>query len=759
MVGCIAAAFVACRTERQATRDAGTRRRAPAALIAAARAELTARTREVVRAAEARLAAVGAIAPVSAQAPDAGAVEPEENGPLGTLGPQETEDVDPPLDAVRDVAPANDAPVVPLGAPTRNRQGDRPHETGELALYDAGRSAGTAQRDDAEARGYVIVDLRDVWVPFLLSPDAELGENGAQPYVETYRALAAQQFGDGEEFDRARSDRFLELYGITPTFGVLSARLADDARHACHEAVDDAPLAALDRMLAPFGDAEGRARSAQQHRQLAAQLARAEASALAARADAGPDADPDAGIREPASLISLRRRFAELHAKVGPVLAVQGHLRCEGLLSSRAVEGVYEPYTAAALGAYQRLHMIPSRGGFLDASTRAVLLEDSRELDFRAALRALRERVVDATGLIEDGSASSSWGTVFGRALEPRDFRAFASEPALPEGAPDLISPATEAAARALGWTSFDATRTFFESPTAVPTGELVGVRLPAPPAYHSPHMALRAEIDRGDIWYDYPYTATGRRVPQPVTRRARLVLYARDGEREIPLVRWPTTVGGWEAEQLPGGRVGLKYKNSDVGPRVWRDLIASPAWLPPPTTPDEDLIRRDPLRGWRVKRDAFGPGFASAYGLVMLVQHVVIEPRNEGEVTRYFDRGIRSHGSAAYASILRGTSHGCHRLFNHLAIRLGGFLLAHRDHVRHGPEPVQYERQIRAQGRGFTLRIVSRGVRTELVPPVPVRVLPGNILGRVQSPSAGIRPLPSALIARARAAAAVTDE
>ena len=791
----------ACRSEPRAAHDAGSTR-TRRAFASIARAELVARAREVVRGTEARVAALAGRSPPRAAVVDAGVgrsgvaaggvaavvpVEVEDDEPLGALAPRDTEDVDPPPDALLDEVPASGAPLTRMGAPTRNRQGDRPHEGAQIPVFEAGRSSATLTHADAEARGLVIVDLRDVWVPFLLSPDAALGEQGQQPYVDTYRALAAQQFGEGEEFDRARSDRFLELYGITPTFAVLAARLADDERHTCHAAIDDAPLAAFDRALAPFGDAEGRARQAQQYRQLLAQLTRAEASFAAAQADAGtatapatatatgtatvpatatatamgtaPETATALALREPASLVSLRGRVAELRSKVGPVLAIQAHLRCEALLSARAVEGVYEPYTVAALGAYQRLHMVPSRSGFLDAATRAVLLEDSRELDFRAVLRALRERVVDATGLIEDGSAGASWGTVLGRTLDPVDFRAFADEPALENAAPDRISPATEAAARALGWTSFDATRAFFDAREQSAATLLVALRLPPAPSYHLPHMQLRAEIDRGDIWYDYPYTGTGRRIAQPVTRRARLVLYAQDGDRELALVRWPTTVGGWEAEQLPGGRVGLKYKNSDVGPRVWRDLIASPAWLPPPTTPDDDLIRRDTLRGWRVKRDAFGPGFASAYGLVMLVQHVVIEPRREGEVTRYFDRGIRTHGSASYSSILRGTSHGCHRLFNHLAIRLGGFLLAHRDHVRHGPEPVRYQRDFRAQGRGFSLRIDSRGVRTELVPPVAIRVLPGNVRGRVQTAPNGVRPLPSALVARARAAAGLVDE
>ena len=631
-------------------------------------------------------------------------------------------------------------------SPTRSRQGDRPHDRGQVVVFDAGRATGTTTREGAEARGLVVVDLRDAWTPFLLAPDDALGAEGAQPYVETYRALAAQQFGEGEDFDRARTDRFLELYGITPTFTLLTARLTADARHACLQAIDDAPLAAAERVIAPYGDPAARAADVELYRRLTVQLARSEATR-------------DTSQPMPPWLRMQRRRLAQVAGRVEPVLAVQAHLRCEGLLSSRAVDGVYEPYAVAALSAYQRLHMVPSRPGFLDAPTRAVFLEDSRELDFQAVLRALRERVVDATGLIEDGSAGAAWGTVLGRTLEAAEFRAFASEPPLPDAAPDLISPATEAAARALGWTSFDATRAFFDAHRADAAGLLVAVSLPPPPDYHRPHMELRAALDRGDVWYDFPYTATGQRVSQAVTRRPRIVLYARDGDRERALVRWPTTIGGWQTEQLPGGRVGLRYKNSDVGPRVWRDLVASPAWLPPPTTPDEDLVRRDSALGWRVKRDAFGPGFASAYGLAMLIQHVVLEPREEGDVVRYFDRGIRTHGSASYASILRGMSHGCHRLFNHLALRLADFLLAHRDHVRHGPEPVRYLRRFGVHGHSFELRIDSRGVRTELVPPVPMEVLVGEVHGRAQSAPEGMRPLPSALAARARAASAAAEQ
>jgi hypothetical protein len=634
---------------------------------------------------------------------------------------------------------ATDAPLAPT--PRVARDGTRQRETprpAEVAHWQDGRVVGRLTGEEAEARGLTIVDLRDEHVPSLFASDPSLGERGAQPSAETLRALAAGRFGAGEEFDRARGERFLSLYGVPPTLGALSPRLADEPRHRCHDAVDDETLRDVSRVMSPWGDMARRRTRAAQYLALVTHRAR-----LAARGAAAPSAWAE-------------RRFRALHAEIAPVRAVQAHLRCEALLSPRSAEGVYDGWTSAGVAAYQRLHMVPSRSGLLDAATRAVLLDDSRERELRALLRTLRERVVDATGLIEDGSAAGAWGTVLGRTLDVADFRAFSDEPPLPDAAPDAISPATDAAARALGWRDVASVRAFF---AANGTGAgLVAVRLPPPPTYHSHHTTLRAELDRGDVWYDFPFDRSGKRLPQRVTRRPRLVLYAVDGAREIALVRWPTTIGGWEPEQRPNGRVGMLYKNSDVGPRVWRDLVASPAWLPPPSTPDEDLVRRDALRGWRIHRDAFGPGYASAYGLVMLVHHVVLPAREQGAPPRLVDRGIRTHGSASYPSILRGTSHGCHRLFNHLALRLAGFLLAHRDHVRRGPEPVRYERRFRAHGRAFTLRIDSRGVRSELVPPVPVRVLEGTVRGRVKVPPERLRPLPRVLAARARAAAREAD-
>ena len=110
-----------------------------------------------------------------------------------------------------------------------------------------------------------------------------------------------------------------------------------------------------------------------------------------------------------------------------------------------------------------------------------------------------------------------------------------------------------------------------------------VAVRLPAAARVLRPHMDLSAEIDRGDIWYDFPYDDKGERLPQPRERYPSLTLFVQWRGERVPLVRWRTTIGGWRAELASDGEEYFRYKDSDVGPRVWRHVVAAPVWIPPP--------------------------------------------------------------------------------------------------------------------------------------------------------------------------------
>lgn len=391
------------------------------------------------------------------------------------------------------------------------------------------------------------------------------------------------------------------------------------------------------------------------------------------------------------------------------VTALQRHLGCDGLLGPDDVDGRLGPRTRAAIEVFRRRHMVP-RSGRLDDPTRELLVTDSAELDLRAVLRALRERVVDAAGILEDGSASGAWRPVLGRWIEPPCLRDDTGRPPIEAGAPDRIAAATEAAARALGWLDPGRARDGLGRLRSAGVAR-VAVALPLPA--HEGALELRVEIDRGDV-------ARGRRVrPGPTDRGPVLTLYARRAgdEGEEALVRWPTTIGGWQREKLPGGRVVLRHKESPPGRFLWREMIAAPVWFAPPTTPDRELVRRGP-GGWKLRQDTIGPGHRSAYGLVAIVH------RN----LKGGDTGIRTHGTTNYLSVSEGgVSHGCHRLHTFQALRLAGFLLRHRPFATRGQVREVYVRRVRWAGTTAVIRRESRGYVRELVPAVPVRILAGR--------------------------------
>lgn len=622
-----------------------------------------------------------------------------------------------------------------------------------VPIYRDGAVVGRTCESRAQARGLTVLELSDGFAPGVFSENLE-AEVGQQPYRAAYLALADERL---RQLPRhIAREKYLELYGIFPTFRVLQERLTDAERHACHAEIDDTPFESLPDTIRPWSaDQSSQRRRARGLRYLESRLERAKQSRGLTSIDELAD-DRQYG--------RMYERFVEDRAVVNVITATQKHLVCDGLLRRRYSEGVFDWPTIGALRDYQQMTVVVSPG-HIDGPTGEAMSLSSSESDFRAVLRTLRERVVSATGLLEDGTARQEFGTILGRAIDPPQFQADAGRSPLDNGAPDLVSAATEAAARALGWTAPESFVSFYEALGDEGTTQLrVAVRLPALPGYHGAHMELRAEIDRGDVWYEYPYTGRGGHRGHQLEQRPTLTLYVSDGDSEIALVRWPTTIGGWKPESLPDGGVGLRYKESPPGERIWRDVIASPAWLPPPGTPDDELVRGPQGGPYRGRFELFGPSYRSAYGLTMVMHHKVIEPDEEGEEPRYVDEGIRAHGSVSYNSILRGTSHGCHRLYNHLAVRLSSFLLAHRNHERRGYMPARYLRTVTMERteegepldpQEIEIRLRTRGYRFELTPPVRVEVLEGRIRGHRQEPSLGFRRLRQELVADAVAQAA----
>jgi hypothetical protein len=268
--------------------------------------------------------------------------------------------------------------------------------------------------------------------------------------------------------------------------------------------------------------------------------------------------------------------------------------------------------------------------------------------------------------------------------------------------------------------------------PGPAPLPAAVAMRLPPLPAYHSPTMELRTEIDRGEVLLKRPALDKDgkQKWHPPVADRPTLTLYAKVGDREIALCRWPTTIGGWKTIQKSDGSMALKYKESVTGNAIWSEVLATPTWHPASGLPTRRLlVKRHGV--WHPKMEVIGPGYRAAYGLVAIT-HKQIEGQDERRLL--VDHLIRTHGTPAYRSVKRGESSGCHRLHNHLALRLAGFVVRHHAHVRHGIVPEDYVKHLVYKGQEVDLADDNKGYRFELTPPVPVTVLDGEVKGNARS-------------------------
>jgi hypothetical protein len=549
--------------------------------------------------------------------------------------------------------------------------------------------------DDKVPSGATVVDLRDEWAPRLFAPAAD----GSVPeFRATYLALAAEHDLGGKQL--APNVGLTELYGILPSLAIVRQRFTHANRYACHHKLDSAPIG---KLLKPYGEEHaGQVKfMIRQRKLLGATLERARTAKQLA------DFTPLAADKELGPTYEKWKAADEI---VAGIEAAQRHLVCEGFMADKDVDGSFSWATGMGIELFQRRNfLIPNSR--LDPETRAALATDPRELDYRFALRVLRERVVDATGLIEDGSAGKGPQPILGRMLDSEAMRgARGHMKAAANAAPDLVGAATEAAATQLGWTGPAETEAFLAKH---PGGMRVALVLPPVPAYHGPHMELFAEIDRGDVWYDEQPAA------RIAWRRPATTLYVKDGATKRALVRWPTTIGGWSDVRI-GGTLVKRWKESDVGPRVWRQLFAAPTWFPPDSTPDSELVKWVGKGKWELKKSIMGPGPMAAFGMMLLPHEQLVRGR-------YTWNGIGTHGSAVVTSIVNGTSHGCHRLYNQLAVRLGSFLLRHRTHQVKGQQPDRYRRTVHFGGT-HKAALDTRGYMYELTPPVPVEVLPGNI-------------------------------
>jgi hypothetical protein len=592
---------------------------------------------------------------------------------------------------------------------------------------------------EARKQGLLDVDLSDEWAPFIFgesdgpgtptkpnpyrgtfvrlandraspdeilmeTPQGELAaisaagislERGAAKTREARRAVA-----EAKRAVRVQRDRnYLEAYGIPPTLSVLLGRIEEDRAKTCFAQADVDGLAAFEGTLtfqsreqARKDYSEALSDAAWVEKLLAGDQSAADATTGKIQlAPPDPNAGSDQGRDARLSSLAksdrrLRKRIERYHrgqARLRAVRAVQARLVCEGLLVPRVrhTQGIFDLPTNEALATWERKNNIFG-WGFLGGETLAALQRPPMDLHFDTFRRIVMERIADGAGIIEDGSVSG--GTFLRRVGR--------------EGLAGLH----------------------------------VAFRPPPLPPYYGKRMSLSVEIDRGDVWYDPPFDEEGQPVVQERKSFPTLTLFVDYRGQRIPLGRWRTTIGSWRSELHADGKVYIKYKNSDVGPRIWKQIVASPVWIPPDGTPTRALLTRKTLDRDKgaatvVNVDVMGPGFQSAYGLVM-----AIHQRHGGG-----DNGIRTHGSVDYTSIARRYSHGCHRLPNSRAVRLFDFILRHCPFERLGNQAMTVRKRFTHEEQEYEYVIDTRGYYYELKQPVPVRVTRGRIKGTRKSPIA----------------------
>jgi hypothetical protein len=589
---------------------------------------------------------------------------------------------------------------------------DLPPERRVLAVVDGKER--WVDGPSMEAVGYTIVDLRDEWTPRIFNQ--ELSAEGAplpNRYRRVFTGLANDQLdSDGEPLEPGEKN-YLELYGVFPSLSVLRARFEEDQSSACHDPESVSLLEAVETVayVAPNQIKREEVKLAKIRKELEEARKRGKYATVEELAAAKPEHLPKVEL--------LAKRAAEKPA----MAAAEKRLACEKLLTptSKHVSGLYDEPMRLAVRRFQQKHMI-YEGNYLRKQTVDALARPPLDNDYDGFVRAMRERVTSAAGIIEDGTGGN------------------AKNPGL-----NLVEEYNATALQQLNLGSVQAVVDFYKRHPAEEFKWLrAAVKLPKRPDYYGEHMDLQIVVDRGDVWYDLPFDKDGSFKPFARKRYPSLTLVVTHNGQKHALARWRTTIGGWRAEQASDGYEYFRYKQSDVGPRVIRQIVSGPVWIPPTSTPIRSLIKSKTVNNsWTklVNYEELGPGYLSAYGVVA---GYFVVPGENGRPD--WDNGVRAHGSSDYLSIYsaNGFSHGCHRLPNHIAIRLYSFILGHRTKKVAGDQPLGFTRQFLAGETVYEMRIPSRGFAYYLDPPLPVNVLEGTVRGPQKKAIIGYVPKPN---------------
>ncbi|MGB8332382.1 MAG: L,D-transpeptidase [Polyangiales bacterium] len=615
------------------------------------------------------------------------------------------------LEQAADPEPTSDS-ADPNGTPLVLRE--------PVVLWQDGKPQGQVDAAKADAQRRLLLDLGEDWTPYIFT-EASSPDEAPKPseYRATYLALARGEFPKDRHGHRAAKDQYLELYGILPTLTLLRERFRDVRALECADELDLVPLQEFDGFLA-YEPGRRPARRLARYELLKPQM-----SSLLKRV--GVESLEDITREQVADDDTWEQleEYKTLAPEIEAVVAAQSRLQCEGFFKGRGqyTAGLFDWRTHEALAEFERRHRVYG-WGFIGVDTLAELKKTPQETEQEAVIRVLTERAMHAAAVIEDGSTATLPGG------EPRTYK---TEDGKVLPVPNFEAELRERVISAFGLQTAESTFAWLESLGQIPAHEVVAVRGVELPPYYSDDMPLSVTIDRGDVWYEFPYDEEGKGRSQPVGRRPRLTIFVDYNGQKIPLARFGTTVGGWRTDYIDGS-VMWKYKDSPIGPRVWSRISAAPVWVPPDSTPPRTMLVKQKNNSFEVDYHTTGPSYASAYGLVA-AYHRKYYRLPDGTLQIGGDEGIRTHGSVDYMSIMRRHSHGCHRMHNHIAVRLMSFVLEHRPHTREGQQPMVYRREFEFEDKLYVMEFDKGGYDFELARPLPVEVLPGRVRGQVKAP------------------------
>ncbi|MBV70119.1 MAG: hypothetical protein CMH52_02130 [Myxococcales bacterium] len=615
------------------------------------------------------------------------------------------------------------APPPPPPDPLRP-QPDLP-EKKRMTVFIKGEERLVERRAAIEA-GFIEIELGDDWTPVIFEerngPDGRFQFNR---YRKTFLDLADDRTdGNGRPLKR-KERNYLEVFGIPPSMKIVRDRFLKDDQSTCLKNIDYDLISSLDNLTYRRERKENRhlGQMRRYRKQFKKLMKKAKVDSLI-------------DFKPKTKELKRKRKKLLAHQKEMRVLAeIEKRLGCDGHMHRRYRHkaGRLDRGLRNAVRRFQRKHKIYERTRLAKKTMKMIGMTPA-QTNYSALVRVLQERLISATGILEDGSVQDKMpksSTFVGSDGQARPVR-------------NLVQEFTDTLLTQLSLETPKKAIEFFKSRGSDRFQSYkVGVKFPPLPEYYGPQMDLKLVVDRGTIWYEIPFTESGRTRYQRRKKMPRMTLYTRYKEQSIPLINWPTTIGGWREELGPDGYVYLKYKNSDVGDRVIRKIVAGPTWIPPKTEPLSALVKRRRVNGMTqnaVNYDAMGPGYLSAYGLV--AGYFVIPGKN-GRPDR--DLMIRAHGSSNYMSILSESkySHGCHRLMNHHAVRLYGFMLQHRHHTVDGDQPISFKRQFLYNEEVYRIHVPSRGFRYTMDPPVPVTVLRGQVYGKQRRRVEGLVKIP----------------